>query len=63
MRTRYAPQTRLPQSYPLDWPLLILDRWLFHKSVQTISGQGDMPRLFELSADGKTLVSTGVRHK
>ena len=55
-RGRYAPQTRLPKHYPLDWPLLIIDRWLFHKSVRTISGQGDMPRLYELSSDGKRLI-------
>lgn len=53
---RYAPKTRLPQSFPLDEPLLMIDRWLFHESVQTISGHGDMPRLYRLSNDGRTLI-------
>lgn len=57
-RGRYAPQTRLPDHYPLDWPLLIIDRWIIHKSAQTVSGQGDMLRLHNLSHDGKTLIPT-----
>lgn len=55
-RGRYAPQTQLPNLYPMDWPLVMLDRWLFHKTTQTISGQGDMPRLYDLSQDGRTLI-------
>lgn len=41
---------------PLDLPLLILDRTFCHETVQTISGQGDMPRLFSISSDGKSLI-------
>lgn len=55
-RKRYAPQTRLPDSHPLDWPLLIIDRLLFHESTTLTSGQGDMPRLHEISDDGKSLI-------
>ncbi len=54
-RHRYEPQTQLPSHYPLDGPLLKLDRWLFHKTIQTVSGQGDMPRLYNLSQNGKSL--------
>ena len=39
-----------------DLPLLIIDRAFCHKTVQTISGQGDMPRLFTISSDGRSLV-------
>ena len=58
-RKRYAPNTHLPQSFPLDEPLLIIDRWFFHKSVQTISGQGDILRLYHLSSDGRMLIPSG----
>jgi len=60
-RGRYAPQTRLPKHYPLDGPLLTIDRWLFHKSTQTISGQSDMLRLYDLSPDGRRLIPTANR--
>jgi len=40
----------------MDFPWLIIDRAFFHKSVKTILGQGDMPRLFNISSDGKSLI-------
>ena len=52
---RYAPQTRLPDSYPLDMPLQILDRLFFHKTTLTVSGQGDMRRLYRISSDGRSV--------
>ncbi|MBK1835247.1 hypothetical protein [Roseibacillus ishigakijimensis] len=53
---RFAPLTQLPAAFPFDTPLIIIDRWLFHKTVQMQSGQGDMPQLYELSANGKKLI-------
>lgn len=54
---RFAPRTILPKSYPMDAPLVAIDRLFFHKTTQMISGQGDMGRLFELSADGRKLIA------
>jgi len=42
-----------------DFPLLVVDRWFFHEPVTTVSGQGDQPRLYRISRDGKTLIPTG----
>lgn len=42
--------------YAADVLLLVIDRAFWHKSVLTISGQGDMLRLYRISSDGKSLV-------
>jgi len=40
----------------MDFPWLIIDRTFFHKTVKTISGQGDQPRLFHIAPDGKSII-------
>ena len=55
-RKRYAPNTELPSKRYLDFPLLYLDRWIFHPTTVIQSGQGDMPYLYRISTDGRELL-------
>ena len=52
-RRRYYPQTVLPVQPTIHSPLLILDRWIIHPTVQTVSGSGDMKRLYVVSDKGE----------
>ena len=56
-RRRYSPLTELPKKRYLDPPLLTIDRWIIHPTTQMQAFQGDMPYVYRLSEDGRTLIS------